>query len=66
MKPNKRNKDIQRLIKQNGLNQYDVAEALGVTSGYFYGIMHRTLSEERRGQIIAAITKAKEALSNEK
>lgn len=54
-----KNKDIRRAIIRAGLYNYEVAEAMGVSETYFSRLLHSTLSDDKKQQIMEAIQEAK-------
>ena len=54
------NEDIKNLIKKKRLFQYEVADAMGISEGYLTTILRKPLSDERRKNVLAAITKLTE------
>ena len=55
----KMNQEIKELIKASGTRQWKVAEALGISEGTLLRWLRFELSEERKGQIIEDIEKAR-------
>lgn len=53
-----KNKDIRRAIIRAGLYNYEVAEAMGVSETYFSRLLHSTLSDDKKQQILKAIQEA--------
>lgn len=53
------NQEIRQMIKTEGLKQWQVAKALGVTEYTFIRWLRDDLSEERRNAIYKAIEAAK-------
>jgi predicted XRE-type DNA-binding protein len=51
------NTDIKQLIRKKRLFRYEVAEAMGISEGYLSKLLREPLTEERRIQIIEAVSR---------
>lgn len=55
----KANSDIRWTIQDSDLKQWQVAEKLGVSEGYFSRMMRKELSPEKKLEIMGAIKELK-------
>lgn len=53
----KRNEDVRKVMKENGLFQWQVAEQIGISEFTFTRWLRSTLSDKRKELILNAIAK---------